>query len=261
VTPIRRGFKMNDADNFQRYAELYDAFNTEKDYAAEVDFVLRRKLVSTEIKNVLDLGCGTGKHANAIANLGCKVTAIDRSDQMIDRALPHESVDYYVANILNYKSAEKFDLITSFFHVFSYLSDLNDLKLVLMNCRENLATNGSIFFDFWYTPAVMFQVPAVRVKTGEISKNRTAKRLTNIEENVVDKKVTVSFDFYLHDNANPVANISHFSEVHAMRHFDITEIEYVAKSVGLELVTFGEMLTDNRLGRNTWNAYAILRKK
>ena len=251
---------MNGVDNFEKYADLYDAFNQEKNYREEVDFVLTNKLSISGSSNILDLGCGTGKHAFYMANAGCTVTAIDKSQQMINRALSHERIKYHVADIENYKSSHKFDLITSFFHVFSYLTELNDLKKVLVNCSENLSPDGYIFFDFWYTPAVMYQKPRVRMKSSSLTENITAKRITNIEENFEDKKVKVCFDFYLHDKNKSPAAITHFSEIHTMRHFDITEIEYVAKYAGLKIEFFGEMLTDNKLSRNTWNAYAILRK-
>ena len=63
------------------YADVYDAIYGAKDYAGEADLIermLARHRVPRPCR-VLDIGCGTGRHAFALARRGYEVTGIDRS--------------------------------------------------------------------------------------------------------------------------------------------------------------------------------------
>jgi len=70
---------------FQKdYAYAYDHLYHDKDYEKECDFIetIFQKFTS-EVKTVLDLGCGTGGHALILSSRGYKVTGIDRSEDML----------------------------------------------------------------------------------------------------------------------------------------------------------------------------------
>ena len=70
------------------YADVYDALYEDKDYAKEAQFVLEQihKLAPKPELRVLDLGCGTGRHAVALAERGIRVIGIDRSPFMVAAA-------------------------------------------------------------------------------------------------------------------------------------------------------------------------------
>jgi len=60
---------------FERYAAYYDLLYRDKDYAAEVDYVLHTlHEAAPQIKAVLELGCGTGRHCptSCITWIGCR---------------------------------------------------------------------------------------------------------------------------------------------------------------------------------------------
>jgi len=66
----------------------------------------------------LDLGCGTGRDAVFLADLGWQVTAIDRLPDALERAenlrrryAPGKKVDWQLADLRTYQPAAKFDLI------------------------------------------------------------------------------------------------------------------------------------------------------
>ena len=248
---------MESEDKFGKYSESYDIFNAGKDYSAEVDFFLERVKFVGGTKTLLELGCGTGQHALKLANRRIKIKAVDLSDQMLERAPEHPLIQYQQGDIKEYSELNTFDYITSFFHVFSYMKSLEDLEQVLRRSFENLKSGGILFFDFWYTPAVMYNVPEARVKVASTGHDKLLKRVTSVTEDVIKKLVHVKFDFYFHDESV----IEHFYEIHTMRHFDITEIELLSNSIGFELAETGEMLTNKNLGRDTWNAYVKLVKR
>src|SRR5256885_707545 len=69
------------------YAGFYDLFYADKDYAAEAAFV--RDIIQRHKPNarsILDLGCGSGRHAVEFARAGLMVTGVERSGDMIAHA-------------------------------------------------------------------------------------------------------------------------------------------------------------------------------
>src|SRR5438132_9897215 len=67
-----------------RYAELYDLFYSDKPYAEEARFVHEciQKFGTRPTREILELACGTGRHAFELEKLGYQITATDRSEDM-----------------------------------------------------------------------------------------------------------------------------------------------------------------------------------
>jgi SAM-dependent methyltransferase len=71
-----------DVDAYARIAELYDLEHD--DYSEDVDFYLN--FVEAVGDPVLELGCGTGRLLTGIADAGFRITGLDRSGAMLERA-------------------------------------------------------------------------------------------------------------------------------------------------------------------------------
>jgi cyclopropane fatty-acyl-phospholipid synthase-like methyltransferase len=70
---------------FSHEAEKYMEHGFTKNTAAEIDFIFDLfKLQGNE--SILDIGCGTGRHAIALAEKGIRVTGIDLSPEMLNIA-------------------------------------------------------------------------------------------------------------------------------------------------------------------------------
>ena len=81
--------------------------------------------MSSEIKTILDMGCGTGGHALLLAERGYGVTGIDMSESMLSIAKEKArkaniSVDLFEGDIREFNTAKKFDAIISMFAVMGY---------------------------------------------------------------------------------------------------------------------------------------------
>ena len=75
---------------FGEYANHYDALYADKDYVSEADFVaaaIRRYV--PDASSILDLGCGSARHALALVNRGFSVLGIERSAEMLVLAREH----------------------------------------------------------------------------------------------------------------------------------------------------------------------------
>ena len=78
------------SNTFLRYAKIYDVLNADKDYKKEsiyIDYLINKFIEKpkNEIR-ILDLACGTGKHALEFYDLGYMVDGADISKEMIDIA-------------------------------------------------------------------------------------------------------------------------------------------------------------------------------
>ncbi len=70
---------------FANFAETYDKEAFTQGTVGEVDFV-ERELGADHRKRILDIGCGTGRHAIELAKRGYSVTGFDLSESQLRRA-------------------------------------------------------------------------------------------------------------------------------------------------------------------------------
>ena len=104
-----------------------------------------------EGKEILDLGCGEGYCSRILAKKKpAKITGIDISEEMINRALERESsenlgISYLCENAADYQFQEKsYDLILGMF-IFNYVP-LQVMRDILSNVHSSLKENGEMVF-------------------------------------------------------------------------------------------------------------------
>ncbi|MFL9924592.1 class I SAM-dependent methyltransferase [Herbaspirillum lusitanum] len=251
---------------FGAYARYYDLLYRDKDYAGEVEFIasLLRKHVP-RAESILEMGCGTGIHAQRLVEKGYTVHGIDLSDDMLAaakqrvEALPamRERLTFDSGNVRTYKAGLKFDIVISLFHVVSYQSTNADLRAMFQNAAQHLKDGGAFIFDFWHGPAVLTERPSVRMKrmeSDEIAVTRVATPSVNMIENYVD----VRYDIFIRDKKTTF--VEELSETHRMRYLFLTEIEMLARDAGLNFVSSCEWMTGQAASEQTWGVCAVLSK-
>ena len=70
---------------FENYARKYDQESFTQGTAGECDFI-EKEISFDKNQRILDVGCGTGRHAIELARRGYSVTGIDISEAMLQRA-------------------------------------------------------------------------------------------------------------------------------------------------------------------------------
>lgn len=245
---------------FKDYAYYYNAFYQDKDYKSEaeqVDFLLKKN--GKNIKNIMNYGCGTGRHDMELLRLGYQCSGIDMSPLMIDIARKNAEsekleINFEVADIRNYEPNDKYDAVISLFHVMSYQNGNKDVLAAFQNARKALNKGGIFLFDVWYGPGVLSDKPAVRVKEIEDEENRLvriARPVMHDKKNVVD----VCYEVLVIQKQTGVARI--INEVHNMRYFFRPELEYLLSEAGFELM---DNLDCNTLGEtsfDSWTSYFV----
>ncbi len=138
-------------DSFQDYAYYYNLFYGDKDYEKEAlvinDFI--EKYTRSNVKReILNIGCGTGRHDIELHKLGYKIHGIDLSAGMIriakDNALDVDGFWYEVQDARNFRVMKQYDIIISLFHVMSYQNTNEDVSKVF-DCVSKTLNRGDLF--------------------------------------------------------------------------------------------------------------------
>lgn len=244
---------------FSQYAEYYNSFYAEKDYASEAKYVHSLlKQNNPECKNILELGCGTGKHAGLLYGLGYSIQGIDLSNEMIEIAKKDEGggLAFEQGDVRTYRDKNKYDAVISLFHVASYQTSNKDICQFLQSARYHLEPGGLLIFDFWYGPAVLTDPPSVRVRSVE-TENYNIKRTAHPQMLPSQNKVNVHYEILLKDKISQQLNV--IEEIHSMRYFFFPELELMLEQASFKTVNFYEWMKHTEPGFNSW--YAIIAAK
>mgnify|MGYP001072443757 CR=1 FL=1 len=246
---------------FEAYARYYDLFYGDKDYRAEaafVDGVLRSHGAGDSA--ILEIGCGTGRHAAELVRLGHRVHGIDVSEAMLQRAaaLGQNGVSLELGDARTYRAGRTFDAVVSLFHVMSYQVTNADLLAAFSTAAAHLETGGLFLFDCWYGPAVLTERPEVRtrvVSEGAVEITRVSTPRLDAERNVCE----VDFDVTVRDAA--AGTEEHIAETHPMRYLFSPEVTLALDVCGMSLEAACEWGTGAPLSFATWNATFLARKR
>jgi len=248
---------------FKKYSKFYNLLYKDKNYQNEVDYI--DKLMnenSRKIKSILDLGCGTGIHAEMLYDKGYDVCGIDLSEEMLNEAkksakINNKKIEYKCSNVTELNIGNKYDIVTSLFHVISYLNSNEDLLKTFKNINNHLNKGGLFIFDFWYGPGVLSDKPTTRIKRVE-DKEIKCVRLTEStlysELNCVD----VNFELFINDKKTNKTEITR--ETHKMRYFFDKELELISDISGFKVKKKYKWLTFDDPDFDTWYAVWVLEK-
>ena len=243
---------------FNAYGRYYDLLYHDKDYPAEVAYVQQLLTQAGMTQgDILEFGSGTGKHGRLLAQRGYRVHGIERSPDMLQRAVQADGFTCELGDIGVVKLARTFDAVLALFHVISYQITNAQLHAVFTRASEHLALGGLFLFDFWYSPAVAIQRPEVRIKRWAdtvVDITRIAEPKVMTHENRVDVHYTI-FVRRLGDSTVDV-----LEETHPMRHFSLPEIDLLAEAHGFERTTAEAFLTGEVPSPATWGVCVVLRK-
>jgi SAM-dependent methyltransferase len=249
---------------FAEYARYYDLLYRDKDYAGETEYIHKLlKQFAPSAKTVLDLGCGTGKHAGLLAHKGYALHGVEISADMLDRAeelkrgefagLP---LEFTQGDIRTVRLNKTFDVVVSLFHVISYMVTNEDLAAALATARTHLKPGGLLIFDCWYGPTVLTDRPVTRVKRMEddqIQVTRLAEPVMHPEKNVVD----VNYHVLIRNRQTEA--VSEVKETHHMRYLFSPEIELLAERAGFSVLHSEEWIIGRKPGFDTWGVCFTLK--
>jgi SAM-dependent methyltransferase len=218
---------------FAAYARYYNLLYRDKDYAAEAAYVVERLRDHGVVAGarILELGSGTGGHAEHLVRMGFTVHGVDSSAEMIERAqarraaLPSDlaaRLTFELGDVRTVRTGAVYDAVISLFHVMSYQTANTDLRAAFATAATHLGPGGLFFFDFWYGPAVLTERPEVRVRRLEdeaVQVVRVAEPVLQVNDNLVD----VNFTVLVMDKESK--RTERIEERHSMRYLFLPELE------------------------------------
>lgn len=251
---------------FTSYARYYDLLYRDKPYQEEANYV--RRLILTHVPDasvLVELGCGTGTHAEHLARSGMVVHGADLSEWMLDSAAARRSVlPDDVARRLHFSHGDvrdvrlglRADAVISLFHVMSYQSENGDLQAMFATAHEHLRSGGVFVFDVWYGPAVLADRPVVRAKEledDEIKITRIARPTMHPSHNLVD------VNYRIIACEKKTGRCSETEETHRMRYLFSPEIELLATQAGFTVIDAHEWMSGRTPGFDTWGVCFVCR--
>lgn len=218
---------------FESGLKLYDKLYYPSPFLYKQEVAQIIQFFPPEVKTVLDVGCGTGKHAAELCKLGFEVDAIDISNAAV-KATKEELSKYdslvVKSNIMNYSSEKKYDAVISLFQVLSYILNPLDFKNALNNIYYTLKPGGVFIFDVvngFHIENNFEPIFSKRIKNLEIIWERERdKRKKILKGNMTVKKNgkiifkdTQFFRYYLSDNLKKHLTKSKFSKIQIYSNF------------------------------------------
>jgi SAM-dependent methyltransferase len=247
------------------YAGAYDCLYKDKDYFEECRLIdrLLRAYGNGAVRNILDLGCGTGNYALPLAEQGYKLIGVDRSAQMLNSARQkafRQQLDgkaiFYEGDIRSFRVERSFDASLMMFAVLGYQLENHDVLAALRTARQHVQTGGILIFDVWYGPAVLCEGPSDRIKSIPTG-NGQILRLASGQLDVQHHLCKVSYHLWRMEGDRLKGETE---EIHLMRFFFPLELNLFLESCGfapLRLGAFPEF--DRDPDQTTWNVCGVAR--
>jgi SAM-dependent methyltransferase len=178
---------------------LYDSFIA--DYYDESpivrgrtqDVAFYREAVREFGDPVLELGCGTGRITLALAEMGQRVTGLDLSERMLERATKkraalfkeeRERIHLVQGDMTKFDLSEKFRLIIIPFRPFQHLLEVRQQMDCLDCVRKHLKPKGRLIVDVFQTDAERMHDP-VHMRESMLTEYKTPdRRQVRISERV-----------------------------------------------------------------------------
>lgn len=184
---------------------------------------------------VLDIGCGTGRHAHALKSLGYRVTGLDLSEVLLSEARLSDDKGQVVW--INGDMRElpfednTFDATVNLFTSFGYFDDYNDNIKVLKEIRRVLKPEGRFLIDFLNPMDLKCNLVPASDRVDEPSGLHISEK-RSIEGDFVVKKIEVK---PLAEHTGHIGQIRHYEE--RVRLINLDQFREMLKQAGLALDT------------------------
>lgn len=251
------------SETFNTYADYYDLFYSDKDYAAEARYVLglwerHSGVGSASRPRILELGCGTGGHAEHFVAAGCSVVGVDRSPRMVARAKErlrgNTSARFEVGDAVDVDLGSRFDLVVALFHVLSYQVTNEQVASMMRTAARHLRPGGLTIFDFWHGPGVLRDLPETRVRRIQ-GGGRNLVRLAEPTMDAAANTVRVDYTLWVEGGEGVWSSAP---ESHHMRYFFLPELSLFLDHAGLSPKAFRPwMCSEGSPGLADWNAVLV----
>jgi ubiquinone/menaquinone biosynthesis C-methylase UbiE len=151
---------------FKSLAKYYDLLYGWKDYKKEVETIreLVRTYKTSPGTDLLEVACGTGKHAELLRN-DFSIVAVDLNEDMLCIARRRcKGVSFQRADMVSLDLGREFDVVLCLFSSIGYVRTHARLKKTLANFSRHLKVGGVAIIEPWWTKSG-YKVGAITMTT------------------------------------------------------------------------------------------------
>jgi ubiquinone/menaquinone biosynthesis C-methylase UbiE len=210
---------------------------------------------------VLDLACGEGTFAMAMAKRGLRVTGVDLSPEMLDIARERAAkegleVKFLQQDMRSLSLRGGFDVVTCWFDSLNYLLETDDLAQAFAGVSRVLDKNGIFVFDVNTIRALA--VEWVREPCYVHLDSRDLFLVSVPQYDPATRIASLHITGFARENERWVR----VDEVHKERGYTLKEIRQCLKRAGLrELACWASLDKMEKLGRSTVRVWFVVRRQ
>ena len=212
-------------------------------------------------RNILDLACGEGTFAVAMARRGLRITGVDLSPEMLEIARGHAArecleVRYLQQHMRSLRLRGRFDLVTCWFDSLNYLLEIEDLGQAFAGVSRVLDENGIFIFDVntiralaveWVKEPCYIHLDSADLFLASVPQYEPATRIASLQ---------------ITGFAREKDHWVRVDEIHRERGYTLKEIRRCLKKAGLcELACWASLDEMKKPGRNTVRVWFVARRQ
>lgn len=247
-----------------KHAEFYDIFYQDKPYSLEAALVhnLFQKNSNGHCKRLLELACGTGRHALELEKLGYQIVATDYSQDLLNvargKAKQQKSqVDFRLQDMRELSlTDEPFDGVYCLFDSIGYVQTNSAIQQVLKGVHKYLRSDGLFICEFWHAAAMLRNYEPFRErrwKTADGELIRTSSTRLDVEKQLA--KVTYKITETLSNGTT-----TQLEETQVNRYFLVQEMAAFLENTGFAPLEWLTAYSDEPITENTWHILAVARR-
>lgn len=134
---------------YEKIKDNFKVISKEKNnYISSIDSIIINK-INKDVNKFLDIGTGDGSRAIKISkHIGAKkIYLLENCPEMINPIYYNKDINIIEDDILNFKTEEKFDVITCLWNVLGHIQGKSDRYLAINKMYNYLAKDGLLFID------------------------------------------------------------------------------------------------------------------
>jgi SAM-dependent methyltransferase len=221
-------------NTYQRlHARLYDVIYADKPYGEEAGFVARQ--LPGPPGPLLDLACGTARHAAAFAGMGYTVTGVDYSPDLLERARENVAGSEPAVELIEHDMREldlgrEFAAVTCLFDSIGYPQTDEGVIAALSSARRHLAPGGVLAVEYLHGPAMVKGFEPLKVRRWETPDGGRLVRISNTILDSVRGLMQVDYELI---ELRADGTYEQATETQRNRVFTVDEFDALVREAGL----------------------------
>jgi SAM-dependent methyltransferase len=217
-------------------ARYYDLLYGFKDYDADADLVATLiRAARPGATTVLDVGCGTGRHAHALAARGFRVDGIDLEPEFVERARARcPDGTFALADMTTFDLGRRYDAVVCLFSAIGYAMTVPALERAIARCAAHLEPGGALLVEPWFEPGYL-----THGYVSELVGQADGLRVTRSGRTLVEGDLSVLEFRYLVERPG---GTDEFAETHVLGLFSQAQMEDAFRRAGLAVRRIPDVL-------------------